>query len=156
MACSALTLKNRREIYIKHTSTSQDGFTSLNWRNNHISYNISSFLHDSEFWKTKKGSKQLFCIVKMELEKRTLGLSRWHKVVLGQRGGFSTQELLKLTYLSTGLWLWKSLHSSEPRKDEEEEGYIFLSVTHEIRAVNSHRQQSHRQAESWVLCWDHT
>lgn len=84
----------------------------------------------------------------MELEKRTLGLSRWQKVVLGQRGGFLTQELLKLTYLSTGLWLWKNLHSSEPRKDEEEEGCIFLSVTHKIRAANSHRQQSHRQAIS--------
>lgn len=68
--------------------------------------------------------KQLF-LLKMELEKRTLGLSRWQKVVLGQWEGFSTQELLKLTYLSTGLWLWKSLHSSEPREDEEEEGCIF-------------------------------
>lgn len=84
----------------------------------------------------------------MELEKRTLGLSRWHKVVQGQWGGLSTQELLKLTYLATGLWLWRSLHSSEPRKDEEEEGCIFPSVTHEIRAANSHRQQSHRQATS--------
>lgn len=73
----------------------------------------------------KKRSKELFCILKIELEKRTLGLSRWQKVVLGQWEGFSTQELLKLTYLSIGLWLWKSLHSSEPRKDEEEEGCIF-------------------------------
>lgn len=154
MACSALNLKNRREIYIKHTGTSRDGLTSQNWGNNHISYNISSSLHD---WilEDKKGSKKFLCIVKMALEKRTLGLSRWHRVALGQRGGFSTQAI-NADLSTTGLWLWKSLHSSEPRKDEEEEGYIFLSVTHEIRAVNSHRQQSHRQADSWVLCWDYT
>lgn len=99
-----------------------------------------SFLHDN-----RKGSKQLFCTFKMETEKKTLGLSRWQKVALVQLGGFSTQKLLKLTYLSTGLWLWKRLHSSEPRKDEKEEGCISLPGAHQIMVGNSHTHQPPRQ-----------
>lgn len=81
----------------------------------------------------------------MEAEKKTLGLSRWQKVALVQLGGFSTQKLLKLTYLSTGLWLWKRLHSSEPRKDEKEKGCISLPGAHQIMVANSHTHQSPRQ-----------
>lgn len=39
-------------------------------------------------------------------EKDIIGLGRWQKVALGQLEGFHTEVLLKLTYLSTGLWLW--------------------------------------------------
>jgi hypothetical protein len=39
-------------------------------------------------------------------EKDIFGLGRWQKVALGQLEGFHTEGLLKLTYLSTGLWLW--------------------------------------------------
>lgn len=94
---------------------------------------------------SEKGSEQLLCTFKMEAGEETLGLSRWQKAALGQLGGLSIQELLKLTYLSTGLWLWRRLHSSEPRKNEEKEGCISLSVSHQIRVANSHRQQSPRQ-----------
>lgn len=34
------------------------------------------------------------------------GLGRWQKVTLGQLEGFQIEGLLKLTYLSTGPWLW--------------------------------------------------
>lgn len=33
-------------------------------------------------------------------------MGRWQKVALGQLEGIHTEGLLKLTYLSTGLWLW--------------------------------------------------
>lgn len=40
-------------------------------------------------------------------EKRDItGMGRWQKVALGQLEGIHTEGLLKLTYLSTGLWLW--------------------------------------------------
>lgn len=43
---------------------------------------------------------------KREKEKDIIGLGRWQKVAQGQLEGFHTEGLLKLTYLSTGLWLW--------------------------------------------------
>lgn len=53
-------------------------------------------------------------------------MGRWQKVALGQLEGIHTEGLLKLTYLSTGLWLWtasyglgRKLHSSEPKEDEK-------------------------------------
>lgn len=38
------------------------------------------------------------------------GLGRWQKVARGQLQGSHTDRLLKLTYLSTGLWLWTASH----------------------------------------------
>lgn len=53
---------------------SLDGITSLN----HVRYNIShSSMTVNSGRQNEKGSKQLFCTLKMETEKRALGLSRW-------------------------------------------------------------------------------
>lgn len=71
-------------------------------------------------------------------EKDILGFGRWQQVALGQLERLHTEGLLKLTYLSTGLWLW--IMSSCPGKN------CIVQSQEKITTLNGER----RRTGEWI------